>query len=406
MSDSELSEASGALPDADTIEQCLRRVVRDAVKAGDEITVKLARERVESQLELDDAFLKNDAEWKKRSKDIIHAAVEEPPSPEKPKKAAPKPKAKPAAKAGAKRKSDEVEVKAPKRRKKSPTAGSDDAEEDASEIDAPKPKAKGRKRAASKKEVVASEDSEVEYHASALEAKPKAKATNKPEAAEKAVESDRSDIVEDMPANTEGKPMTEDESALSEPPDTDAVNAEAPKANGKAVEDDDGDLSSVIDEPPPKKKGRQKKSSSPSETKAKGKKSETAPKAKAPAKELGPEEAKIKELQSWLLKCGVRKLWHRELAPYDTSKAKIAHLKGMLDEIGMTGRYSTEKARSIKEARELAAELEAAKEFSQQWGHKGSDEEESEADEKSRPQRKLVPRGLVDFGDSGDEGSD
>ena len=36
----------------------------------------------------------------------------------------------------------------------------------------------------------------------------------------------------------------------------------------------------------------------------------------------------------------------------------------------MSGRFSAEKAKQIKEARELAAEIEAAKEFNNQFGAK------------------------------------
>ena len=52
----------------------------------------------------------------------------------------------------------------------------------------------------------------------------------------------------------------------------------------------------------------------------------------------GPDQAEIKRLQ------GIRKFWSKELASYDTPKAKIKNLKQMLAEAGMTGRYSQEKA--------------------------------------------------------------
>ena len=167
-------------------------------------------------------------------------------------------------------------------------------------------------------------------------------------------------------------------------------------------------MSDVIDEPPPKKK-RQKKSTSPSETKGKGKKAAAKP-AKV-AKELSPDEEEIKRLQGWLVKCGIRKIWGVELKKFDTPKEKIKHLKSLLEDVGMTGRYSTDKAKQIKEQRELKAELEAAKEFNDQWGQKGSGDEDddgSEDEAKSRKEaqpRRLRPKGLVDFGDSGDEDS-
>ena len=331
-SDGDLSTPTNIPADSD-IEQCLRRIVRDAVKKDEEISVNLARSRTEVELGLDSGFFKNNDHWKQKSKELINGAVEEPESPERPKKGAPKPKA------GTKRKSDEPPSESKKKVKKSPVDGSDE-----------------------KDELLVPESEPAKQRESSV------------------------------------LPKSEEESALSEPPDEDS-EAAATKENGKPAADDyESDMSSLIDDPPPKKKGRQKKSSSPTAT-TKSKKSAKAAKSDKSAKELSPDEEEIKRLQSWLLKCGIRKLWHRELAPYQTSKEKIRHLKKMLEDVGMTGRYSAEKARSIKEARELKAELESAKEFSKQWGH-----EEDETEEKDTGVRRgLKPKGLVDFGDSGEE---
>jgi hypothetical protein len=351
MSDSELSTPANIPADAE-LEQCLRRTVRVALKAGEEITINLARSRVEEELGLDGGFFKGNSAWKTRSKDIISAAVEEPESLEKSKKTAPK------AKAGAKRKSDEAQPKQ-KRRKKAATP---ESEEDEAVI-----------------------ESEAD-HESPL---PKAKKRQIKQAAE---EGDDDEAKDD--AATAQQPDVDD-SALSEPPEV----FDEPKTNGKpgADADDESELSSVIDEPAPKKK-RQKKSTSPSETKSKSKK------AAKPTKELSADEEEIKRLQGWLVKCGVRKVWGKELKKFDTPKQKIKHLKSLLEEVGMTGRYSAEKAKQIKESRELAAELEAAKEFNDQWGQEkdGGADEDEELEEKVKPKR-LRPKGLIDFGDSGDE---
>ena len=107
-----------------------------------------------------------------------------------------------------------------------------------------------------------------------------------------------------------------------------------------------------------------------------------ASKAK-PDTETGPDEAEIKRLQGWLVKCGIRKMWWKELKPYESSKAKIKHLKDMLSDIGMTGRYSQEKASQIKEARELAADIEAVKEGAERWG-KGNEDPEDDGQSKRR----------------------
>ncbi|KAK5129408.1 hypothetical protein LTR08_003295 [Meristemomyces frigidus] len=366
MSDSELSTPSN-LPADSQIEQALRNVVRDALKANEVITTNLARSRAERDLGLDAGFLKNDGEWKKRSKDIISAAVEEPESPEKPKTSAPK--AKPAAKASAKRKSNEPQP-AKKRQKKADIATSSET-------------------------VVADEEDEGEA--------PAAKSKKNSTGAKKAA--GMSELVEDD-ENDESKVQNDarEESALSEPQE-DTAEAAATKATGKPAEDSESEMSVLIDNTPPKKK-RPKKSTSPSATKETTK--ETAKPAK-PAKELTPDEEEIKRLQGWLVKCGIRKVWGVEMKKYETPKAKIKHLKSMLDDVGMTGRYSVEKASQIREARELEVEIEAAKEFNNKWGQEGTGSGDDDGEggegkmaEEKKPQKRR-PKGLIDFGDSGDE---
>ena len=64
-----------AVPDDSQIEQCLRRVVREAEKKGEDVTVKRARERTEAQLKLETGFLRRE-NWKQRSKDIIESAFQ------------------------------------------------------------------------------------------------------------------------------------------------------------------------------------------------------------------------------------------------------------------------------------------------------------------------------------------
>lgn len=397
MSDSELSEPAN-VPGDDEIEQCLRRVVREHKKKDeDPPSVNQIRDIAANELGFDVALLKG-SEWKTRSKDIIHDAFneEDEPAPEKPKpkpkKAAPKPKAK-----GTKRKSDEDEPQKPKRRKKARKDESDDEasepeDEEEEESDA-KPAKKPAKKRATKK-TAKKVESEVEDEDD----------DEKPE--EPAEEPEKE--AEEEPAEA-----AKEDSELSDVPD----KLEAPEANGKsepAPEDDDSDMSSLIDEPPKKKRG--KKAASENKPKAKAK---AAPKAKGkPAgKELSPDEEKIKSLQGWLVKCGIRKVWGKELAKCDTPKEKIKHLTKMLEDAGMTPRYSNEKAKQIKEARELKAELEAAQEFNERWGQsegedsakeeeedqKGSDTEEKKD---AGPPKRRLPKGFVDFGDSGDEGSD
>ncbi|KAI7267506.1 hypothetical protein KC345_g7907 [Hortaea werneckii] len=361
MSDSEGSEA-GTMPDEASIEQCLRRTVRDAIKSEEEVTVNSTRIRVEKQLGLGAGFFKGSDEWKQRSKEVINAAVEEPDSPVASKKTGPKSKPQ----RGSKRKSEDAE-------------------------DEPK---KGRSQKRAKRSVTPASDVE-ESEAGKDEEQPSVKAKPNP-GSKNASKGDN-----------EERTKPDETSDLSEPPDENDSNGDASaKAHGKPAEiDDESEMSEVFDEPPAKKK-RQKKSTSPSESKPKTTKNPIAKPANKGGKELTADDEEIKRLQGQLLKCGIRKVWGKELKKFDTDRAKIKHLKSMLEDVGVTGRFSAEKAKQIKEQRELAAELESAREFNETWGSK-KDEEESEGKEEAPTRsRGLKPKGLVDFGDSGDEGSD
>ena len=86
------------------------------------------------------------------------------------------------------------------------------------------------------------------------------------------------------------------------------------------------------------------------------------------------------------------------MKPYETSKEKIKHLKQMLTDAGMSGRYSKEKAASIREARELAADLEAVQEGAKLWGKDNGADAPVEG---RRAARTAMPR--LDFSDSDSE---
>ena len=199
----------------------------------------------------------------------------------------------------------------------------------------------------------------------------------------------------------------EPSSSISPAPDADGddVGEEGHGLNGKfearklKTEPSESEMSDVLDEAPnPKKRAR--KSGSP---KPKAKKAGAFKIKKASEEPADPDIEEIKRLQGWLVKCGIRKMWFKELAPYNTAKTKIRHLKDMLAEAGMTGRYSAEKANKIREERELKADLEAVQQGNKHWGTKGSDEEDASA---GKPRRRLA-RGLegLDFlnDDDGEE---
>ena len=168
-------------------------------------------------------------------------------------------------------------------------------------------------------------------------------------------------------------------------------------ADGAGVDVSESEMSVVLDEIP---KPRSKRKSSELDKGPSKKKSKTS---KAPKAEMSadPDAEEIKRLQGWLVKCGIRKMWYKELKPYDTPKAKVRHLKEMLAEAGMTGRYSVEKASQIREERELKADLDAVQAGNKQWGM-----ETSQEDGNDKPKRRLA-KGLkeLDFlnDDDGDE---
>jgi hypothetical protein len=219
--------------------------------------------------------------------------------------------------------------------------------------------------------------------------------------------------VKQATANGKPKPKKQDsDSDLSDVPTEDPQNK---KSHDKPEEDSGSELSVLVDDEVPPKKKRTSKDPSKSKTaSSKPKKANAQTSA-----DDDPDQEEVKRLQGWLVKCGVRKIWAFELKSYETSKAKIKHLKEMLSDVGMTGRYSLEKASQIKEARELAADIEAVQEGNEIWGKDGkersrrskrSDYVEPEDEEEAAdagPKKKLV-RGpkRYDFLSSDGEESD
>lgn len=129
----------------------------------------------------------------------------------------------------------------------------------------------------------------------------------------------------------------------------------------------DSDMSLVLDEAPKTKP--KSKSTTKDVPKLATAKSSKASKATISSSSLSSDEELLKTLQSQLVKCGVRKIWGVLLKEYGSdTKAKIRHLKGMLKDVGMEGRFSEARAKEIREARELVADLEAVKEGDLKWG--------------------------------------
>lgn len=349
MSDSELSEASNTpIPPDFELENSLRREVNRA--AGEGPTLNQIRTASEKRLGLPAGFYKNDAVWKAKSKEVVQDQVvstddysrvscvdtvqeNENEVPSSPElKTKAKPKPVPR---------NESESPRPSKRK-------------SVEKDSPPPKKR-------KTKTVPSDDdesslSDVESHTEPEE-KPKrgkkaAQRTNKPAKKTKATKA-VSDSDEDEPA-----------------------------ADGSESE-----MSVVLDEEPKPKRKSKSKSAEP--------KSKSTKPAKPKAAEDDPDQAEIKRLQMWLGRCGVRKVWGAYLKPYETPKAKIKHLKDMLSDVGMTGRYSQEKATQIKEARELAEDIAAVTEGEQRWG--AGEKQSEDEDEKPKGRLQRGSRAHYDF---------
>ncbi|KAI9707201.1 MAG: hypothetical protein M1836_000161 [Candelina mexicana] len=399
MSESEGSDAPATGPSDSVLTEALRNAVKKVFKSEclEDLTVKRIRKATEEQLELAEEFFKHDSEWNARSKYIIeeeaeaqHALRDEigdlTPSPiaKKPisrqkqplnEKAQPKPsklKAKtlPTTK-GTKRSLPLQESNGRKRQKKDASSNSELSElSESSAGDKPRrvsQKSAGPKDNNPKRSIVKT----------VLESEEEAENPNGVGQADVTQLLDAAELKED-----EKDEEIEGQDAAS-----------------------DSEMSVVIDEDAARKKKRRNPSARSVAKKPAKAKSRGPSKSKDDAN-LDPQQAEIKRLQSWLLKCGIRKMWHKELAPHDTPKAKINHLKGMLKDAGMDGRYSAEKAKQIKEHREFKADLEAVQEGARKWGQSGGSEASDTVE--TKPKRRLA-RGLkaLDFlSDSSGEESD
>ncbi|OBT89971.1 hypothetical protein VE02_01568 [Pseudogymnoascus sp. 03VT05] len=432
------------------ITNAILATVRELFKTDlDALSVNNVRKIVEGQLDLSAGFLKGDA-WKAKSKELITEEVakldEGGSAPESP-APAPKPKSKPAPEAkvtkkpepvkkGTKRAAPAKAAATKKRQKKEVTPSSSDelsepesepeeSEEEAEFSDsdvseAPKTKkraAGGRGEKGKKEETESEEESEAEETPSEADSDvseaPKKKTTkSKTKSAPRRASTASRKLSEKVVSENEdeeeaaspvkpnpvvvarSKPLPTVEKSEAE-----AEGDEKPETANHAAEDSDSALSVLIDEPPKRSKSGSK-SAKPSTSKT--------PK---PAAAVSPADAEIKTLQSQLVKCGIRKIWQFELKDYgDDSKAKIRHLKGMLKEVGMEGRFSEARAREIKEMRELAQDVEAVTEGAKLWGKRGrrseakkavSQEVESGSEEESegevRPARRAARKDDLAF---------
>ncbi|KAL4740058.1 hypothetical protein BDV11DRAFT_186084 [Aspergillus similis] len=312
--------ATAPHPSDKELERALRETVARIFKTGkmEELTVKRVRLAAEKTLHIEEGFFRSNGDWKARSERIIKDEVVGD-------------RSKTVHRVGTEFQRVSRKYKMLQdRTKKSPSKPTKRAE--------PIAPSTARKRRKMSTESDGNSEVDVENTEGVTTTETKSKKTPKPDSC----------LAEEKALN--------DSNASNE-------NTKSSKPRVEAGGDSESEMSVVVDEEPQPKRQRQKRSTGT--TSAKGKK-------KAPTKtkdaDVDPNQAEIKRLQGWLIKCGIRKMWARELAPYDTPKAKIKHLKDMLKDVGMEGRYSLEKARQIKEERELREDLEMVQEGAKRWG--------------------------------------
>ncbi|KZP24467.1 hypothetical protein FIBSPDRAFT_735854 [Athelia psychrophila] len=136
--------------------------------------------------------------------------------------------------------------------------------------------------------------------------------------------------------------------------------SEASEVEHGGGEKSDSDMSVLIDATPVKRKAKGDKKPKKASEPTKGKKP-----AKAGKSTLSKDEEAVKRLKSYVNACGVRKVWSKEFQDLDQPSQQIKHLKELLDELGMEGRPTLEKAKAIKEQREIAQELKDVQSFEQ-----------------------------------------
>ncbi|KAF6828574.1 transcriptional regulator [Colletotrichum plurivorum] len=403
-------------PSDKKLEAELLSAVRDIYKTNSEdLTINFVRKRVENDLDLEDGFFSS-PEWKDRSKKLIKTLATEllengapaESDAEKDDEEDAKPEKKTA-------KRQSTETSPPPKRRKRASGKAEEVDDNDSESEKPKPKTKTKAKAKAKPKQKAarskkSQDTvESEEELSAVEEKP-TKARN---GRASKVEASDSDALSSPPESENEKEEKEEPKKSKSPPkasskekspvekpseDAEEKKAEEPPSKKATeeppvIDDTSSELSELIDEPP-KPKRKKKEAGSGKATKA------PKPK-KTPAASDNPDDAEIKKLQSQLVKCGIRKIWGFELKQYgDNAKAKIKHLKGMLADVGMDGRFSEAKAREIKERRELQADLEAVQEMDANWGASGRS---SRSKARGQPPAKPAREDIADEDDGGDD---
>lgn len=78
--------------------------------------------------------------------------------------------------------------------------------------------------------------------------------------------------------------------------------------------------------------------------------------SKSPSKSISSKSAQIEKLKSYVFKCGVRKVWKKELEGLSEAQS-ISKIQSILRELGIEGKPSLEQCKAIKAKREFEAEM-------------------------------------------------
>ncbi|KAG1880575.1 hypothetical protein C8R48DRAFT_684607 [Suillus tomentosus] len=144
--------------------------------------------------------------------------------------------------------------------------------------------------------------------------------------------------------------------------------------------ENDTDMSVVVDEPPKKRRKKQEKDSN---KKASTERKKTQ---KSNAGGSSKDDETVSKLKAIVVACGVRKMWKKEFADLDTPSGQVKRLKEILKDLGMTGRLTLEKAKTIKAEREFAQELRDVQDFAEAERRRERKKEKRESqDEQSGP---------------------
>ncbi|KAL1758226.1 hypothetical protein FB107DRAFT_288737 [Schizophyllum commune] len=378
--------------------QCLS--ITDLSRSHSEVTPSSVRREIEQQFDLERKVLDDD-EYKKPLKKVTRETAEEDDDEEE----------------------DEDEEEATRSPASKPTSKPKSTSVPKSDTN----KSRGKKRKSEEAALFTDEEEE-------QEAKPRSKSARKQfKSRDIIVDSDEEDAPPDAGTNDgstkendtekDTKPSKKRKStsrADAKPPKTAKVErspSEEPQEPAPKEADDksDSELSVLIDEPPKRKR------KSSTKEKGKGTKEKTKTRSRKSGPELSKDEETIKRLKSFVVACGVRKVWSKffKAENADRPSDQIRALRKLLAELGMTGRMSLEQAKAIREKRELEQELEDVQQFAAKMTGRssrsaaknakaakadssdedmgGSDDEKIISDEEAVPKRRTAARSIMAF---------